>query len=412
MAVSLVEAQVELEELASGSVFKNCDRHRDFIVFHRANLLLDWHVDGLDWNLVLRHGLVETEVEVLLPVPVSVVLDLDIVVDDSTAGALQHGVRVAHDLSTLHHVLRLALLVRSVSSIVLVVLAMLEASFVVQEVLNFFLAETVVAAEVADPVLPELLLLAFVSLVQNIETFSLLVVLPLSFGLSPNVLHFFPVGVGGAARFGLSGGRRLLFLFFVDFGDYFVREATAHSLNLLALSLLRLLGLCLFKLDIVVVNRHFPLLALVNQLIEDVGVRVQKFLSDEVLNVVTGNALVLSAGLGHSTRVMHVIRQFNLDTEFTSSLGGCSCSHQSSIVCNFNPLLASILVHDAHLVLLEGLGDTCVLAHSLAGLEQRPEVCNVKFLGDWLAICQLQAGSDGEVFGSRFVHFESRSCCL
>ena len=148
MAVSLVEAQVELEELASGSVFKNCDRHRDFIVFHRANLLLDWHVDGLDWNLVLRHGLVETEVEVLLPVPVSVVLDLDIVVDDSTAGALQHGVRVAHDLSTLHHVLRLALLVRSVSSIVLVVLAMLEASFVVQEVLNFFLAETVVAAQV------------------------------------------------------------------------------------------------------------------------------------------------------------------------------------------------------------------------------------------------------------------------
>jgi len=69
------------------------------------NLLVDWHVDELDWETLLLNRGIHTEEHALLPAPVGAVLDLDIVEDNAAWSDFENNVWVVNNDSALDLVL-------------------------------------------------------------------------------------------------------------------------------------------------------------------------------------------------------------------------------------------------------------------------------------------------------------------
>lgn len=127
----------------------------------------------------------------MLPAPVGVVLDFDVVEDDAAFVTFEDNVRVGHNFGTLELVLALAFLAWTLPAATTAALGALPLLFI----------EAHLVAEAADHGLPELSLLLdvlFGPLVMGfagIEALFFSMVLPLLLGLPPCLLHLLPVGL-------------------------------------------------------------------------------------------------------------------------------------------------------------------------------------------------------------------------
>lgn len=127
----------------------------------------------------------------MLPAPVGVVLDFDVVEDDAAFVAFEDNVRVGYNFGTLELVLALAFLAWTLPAETTAALVALPLLFI----------EAHLVAEAADHGLPELSFLLDVLFgplvvgLAGIEALFFSMVFPLLLGLLPCLLHLLPVGL-------------------------------------------------------------------------------------------------------------------------------------------------------------------------------------------------------------------------
>lgn len=230
-ALGTTEAECELKDFVGGlGGVEDGDWDAQLEVLHSFNLVLNGNVHKFDGHTGLLNSLVQTKVDTLLPAPVGVVLDLEVMDDNLTRQSLEHVSGVRDDDSALKLVGSLAAFLAAAFPLLLAAFPLFLAVlplFLVAAAFHFLLAvfpllfgffpveflgvDTHFVHETANHVFPphglvcDLLFGPFVGGFtvgsMTVGSTTVVSVTELALHLVPCFFHFLPVGLGGLLAF-------------------------------------------------------------------------------------------------------------------------------------------------------------------------------------------------------------------